>query len=276
MNEQALKHRILEISKERNVNFQTVLTKLAEERFLARVSMSTVKKHLILKGGNLLYNQLNTQRKTVDIDFSLKNIKSDPALITELIEKIVKIDLDDGFMFSNVVGERLDHHRMEEPGMRFKITYSIGKMKNKIQVDLAIGDIIEPISIKYHPMKYKGNSIYPGEITLLAYSLEFQCAEKLQIIMGLGEATSRMRDFYDVLIIFRSQKLHEKKFKKILEEVFKKRYTELKESISYSSEGFENMQNAWTSFHRKQKLSNFDLNFKEVISEINSYLKKVI
>lgn len=216
MNEQALKYRLLEIAKESNVDFQTILTKLAEERFLARLSHHKIKEHFILKGGNLIANLLPTRRRTMDIDFAIKNLKSTPKGLTDFVLQIMTINLDDGFSFTDLESEPLTHHQMEEPGIRFKITYQIGKMKNKIQIDLAIGDVAEPILIPYNHIKYHNKPLYPGEISLLAYSLEYQCAEKIQIIMSLGEATSRLRDFYDVFLMINSNKLDQKKLKQIL------------------------------------------------------------
>ena len=64
----------------------------------------------------------------------------------------------------------------------------------KIQIDFGVGDVMVPgpRMIEY-PVFLGGKTIH-----LLAYPVESAVAEKLQAMVALGEANSRMKDFYDV------------------------------------------------------------------------------
>jgi hypothetical protein len=66
----------------------------------------------------------------------------------------------------------------------------------KIQIDFGVGDVMVPgpRMIEY-PVFLGGDAIQ-----LLAYPIESSIAEKLQAMVALGSANSRMKDFYDVWI----------------------------------------------------------------------------
>jgi hypothetical protein len=69
----------------------------------------------------------------------------------------------------------------------------------KIQIDFGVGDVMVP-----GPRMIEYPAFLGGEtIHLLAYPVESAIAEKLQAMVALGEANSRMKDFYDVWICSR-------------------------------------------------------------------------
>jgi predicted nucleotidyltransferase component of viral defense system len=64
----------------------------------------------------------------------------------------------------------------------------------RIQIDFGVGDVIVPgpRMIEYPAF------LTSDTIQLLAYPVESAIAEKLQAMVALGNANSRMKDFYDV------------------------------------------------------------------------------
>ena len=74
MNSMELKDRIRNISKERNVDFNTLLRLYMYDRFIERLSVSKYKNNFVLKGGFYLSILLGVeQRTTMDIDVAFKN-----------------------------------------------------------------------------------------------------------------------------------------------------------------------------------------------------------
>ena len=76
MNENALKDRIRNISKERGQTAKECWIKLYLERFLSRLSRSQYSDKLIFKGGFLLSYLLETGRETSDLDFLLTRMNA--------------------------------------------------------------------------------------------------------------------------------------------------------------------------------------------------------
>src|SRR5690606_31962015 len=68
------------------------------------------------------------------------------------------------------------------------------KVRLRIQIDFGVGDVMVPgpRMIEYPAF------LASDTIQLLAYPVESAIAEKLQAMVALGNANSRMKDFYDV------------------------------------------------------------------------------
>lgn len=68
-----------------------------------------------------------------------------------------------------------------------------------MQIDMAFGDIVYP-----HPVKTQLPSMleFPNA-HLLCYSRESAIAEKFHAMVHLGDANSRMKDFYDLYTLAR-------------------------------------------------------------------------
>lgn len=68
-----------------------------------------------------------------------------------------------------------------------------------MQVDIGFGDAITPA-----PQELEFPSLLSAEGSRLkAYPRETVVAEKLQAVVALGQANSRMKDFYDLLALSR-------------------------------------------------------------------------
>jgi hypothetical protein len=76
---------------------------------------------------------------------------------------------------------------------------SIGRVKIPFSIDLGVGDVVVP-----SPVERTLPVLLPEfeEPKILTYSLESTVAEKLDAIISLMEATSRMKDFFELYIIW--------------------------------------------------------------------------
>lgn len=136
-------------------------------------------------------------RSTMDIDKTISGFDLTIDETTKVINEIMSIELDDGVRFDiKQVEEIMDD--MEYTGVRFNIGAYMDTVYAPIKIDISTGDAITPGAIKH---EYK-MLLEDDVIELWSYNLETVLAEKIQTILNRGIINTRMRDFYDVNILF--------------------------------------------------------------------------
>jgi predicted nucleotidyltransferase component of viral defense system len=277
MNETALKDRLKVIAKEKGVTFNETWKQFLLERFLARLSRSKHQEKFIFKGGLLLAQYIVIGRETIDADFLMRKLKSEAPSIQSAFIDIISIDLGDKFQFEWDSIEELVQPHMEYAGFRISIKTCFGKMKDKIQVDIGVGDLVNPLEENIRVLEYKGKPIFEDEITLMVYPAETIFSEKLETIISKGAINSRMKDYHDLLLLSREKELLEnKKLLAAIHTTFQHRGTNLKLPIQFDTLGIENLQKLWANHLRtlgafKEQL-NLPSEIIDAIQEINSYL----
>ena len=221
MNSMELKDRIRSISKERNVDFNTLLRLYMYDRFIERLSISKYKNNFVLKGGFYLSTLLGVeQRSTMDIDIAFQNALFSKNVIEEMIISIISIDIYDSITI-NYIG--IDEIRDEDyyGGFRVILEVHFENIKERFNIDIATGDPITPSEIRY---RYKP-LLVDKYIDVWAYTIETVIAEKLETILSRVEGNSRMRDFYDIYLICSKEKSNIRIdiLKEAIEKTFKKR-----------------------------------------------------
>ena len=94
--------RLLNYAKHEKLNFNRVLLYYFQERFLYRLSISSHKDQLILKGGALLLTlDIEKGRPTKDIDFLSQVPSLTNERATSIIQEISKISANDGVVFDS-------------------------------------------------------------------------------------------------------------------------------------------------------------------------------
>src|SRR6056297_8880 len=92
----SIRDRLYNLSKSENINFDPILLIYFQERLLYRLSKTTFKDKLILKGGLIILSKSNFKTRTTrDIDFLGKNISNNFDEIRDIFEKICKFNIDD-------------------------------------------------------------------------------------------------------------------------------------------------------------------------------------
>jgi hypothetical protein len=140
----SVKAKLLNLSKERSVDFNSILLRYFQERFLYRLTVSKYKNNFILKGGLLLIVvKVPMSRPSIDMDFLALKTKNDTDLIEKIFCEICLIESNDGVIFDNrnIKIERIIEEADYE-GIRIKLPAMLGKIKNQVQVDLGFGDEI--------------------------------------------------------------------------------------------------------------------------------------
>ena len=198
MNSMQLKDKLKNISKEKNVDFNTLLRLYMYDRFIERLSVSKYKDNFILKGGFYLSTLFGVEnRTTMDIDAAFRNENFNEETIVKMIKEIVSIEIGDNAKLSYL---GISPIRDEDVygGFRVDILVEIDNIKEKFHVDIATGDPITPKEIIY---KYK--PIMSDEyVELWAYNIETVIAEKIETILSRVELNGRMRDYYDIYLIY--------------------------------------------------------------------------
>lgn len=247
INEQALKDRLQTIAKEKEIPFNACWKQLLLERFLARLSRSSHVNKFIFKGGFLLSYIMKIGRETIDLDFLLTRMNAEVKGLQEVFEEIVSISSNDGFNFFFESIELLSQPHMEYPGYRTILKVFFAKMKDKIHVDVGIGDVVEPQNREIKLFEYRGKPFFEESISLLVYPIETIFAEKLETVLSKGSRNSRMKDFHDLLLLLRDKSLQSsKKLYDNVQKTFENRGTTLK-PIQFDEAGHRALQQLWTA-----------------------------
>lgn len=220
------------------------------ERFLYRLSVSQYKKSFFLKGGLMLMVwDPGTHRATLDIDLLARANNSD-----ENISRILKticaqsIPQEDGLLF-DVQDLSLERSQIETEyaGLSARFSAHLHTAKLPMRIDIGFSDRIfpEPAKIIYPPLLD-----FPSP-ELQGYTPETMIAEKLDAMIRLGLANSRMKDFYDIWTLLRRFEIKSEIIGPIIESVFRNRKTTVKEIPKAFSEEFYQMPKTkarWNAF----------------------------
>lgn len=221
MNSMQLKDKLKNISNEKKVDFNTLVRLYMYDRFIERLSVSKYKDNFILKGGFYLSTLFGVEnRTTMDIDTAFKNANFNEETIVKMIKEIVSIEIDDNAKLS-YLGISPIRDEDEYGGFRADIQIEIDNIKEKFHIDIATGDPITPKEINYKYKPILGDSY----VILWAYNIETVLAEKIETILSRVELNGRMRDFYDIYLIYTKDwdNVNLEDFVKAIEKTFYKR-----------------------------------------------------
>lgn len=260
-----------------NAKATTLIRNFVMERFLERMALSKYHNNLILKGGLLIASMVGLDnRATMDIDTTIRNYNLSTEDAKKMIEDIIAIPLDDGIQFEikNVEGIM---DEAEYPGIRFKLEAVLNMMKTPLKIDISTDDVITPREVNY---KYK-LMFEERSISLLVYNLETLLAEKMETIISRGTLNTRMRDYYDLMIlkVVKSDTINYADLAKALEATSRKRksYKLLLDSkhILEQIKSDAGLMKQWRIYQRKYGYA-VDYNWEEIIKNVEQLFEKLI
>jgi hypothetical protein len=164
---------------------------------------------------------------------------------------------------------------MDYPGVRIICHFMLGKMRGRIQMDMAIGDTVEAVRTPLKRIRYKDQPLMGPDFSLLSYTRELIFAEKLQIAIAKGKDNTRMRDYYDMFKLSQST-LDPSLFRVCLNSVFAKRETPLITAITFDEKTISKLQTYWEGYAVKSRLQDAPRAISEIISLINGMLKNIL
>ena len=262
-----LKDLIRNLSKEVGIEAHVLIRKYMMERFLERVSSSKYNGSFILKGGMLVAAFVGVEaRATMDIDTTIKGIPVTMVDMERTITEISNIDLDDNVKFRiKKVSEIMDE--AEYSGIRFSMDAVLDGAVIPLKIDISTGDVITPREIAYsYKLMFEDRTI-----PIMTYPIETVLAEKLETVISRSITNTRMRDFYDIHILLKSQNINADILALALERTAKKRgnfsLLENAESVLKIVKSDEDMKRLWDIYQKKFKYAG-EYTWDEVIHSV--------
>ena len=273
--------KLLNLSRQtKGSDYNLILLRFVQERFLYRLSLSAYRENFFLKGGALLYaHERFAARPTRDMDFLGDHINRDKENIKRIMLEICSIACEeDGVTFD--CGEEdiwLEDITVEQEynGTRVHLTARMDTIVQPFSIDVGFGDVIvpQPAHLDY-PLLIEG---LPA-VNVEAYSLETVVAEKFQTMIDRGTINSRMKDFFDVYTILKADKVDDALLKEAVVEVFANRGTQMDADDVVFSEDFvqdETRQNMWKVYLKRIKYKD-ELSFSEVMDVVRERLQPMM
>jgi len=185
---------------------------------------------------------------------------------------------EDGLRFDpkTVKAERTKEDADYE-GVRVTFTAFLEKAQIPMQIDIGFGDTVTPGPVE---MEYP-TLLEPPNPRLLAYPRETVVSEKLEAMVKLGIANSRMKDFHDLHSLSITFEFDGKTLTEAVRATFKQRGTELPAGgvpLAFTPEFYEdeNKVKQWSAFCNKNKSYVQQTKFRDVVAHLASFLVPVI
>jgi hypothetical protein len=136
--------------------------------------------------------------------------------------------VDDGLVFDSA-SIRIQPIRDEIAygGQRIQLRASLGKAMVQLQVDVGFGDVITPERIE---AEYPTLLDHPAP-RLWTYPRETVIAEKFEAMLSLGQANTRLKDFWDVAVLAEHFEFDGETLRTAIEETLRARGTVLTAEI---------------------------------------------
>lgn len=272
--------RLLAFAKKENRDFNQVLTQYFQERLLDRLARSRYIEQFALKGA-LLFIALEDGstavrgRPTKDIDFEALKLRPEPEQIRAVFSEIAALpsDPDDGVVFftKDLEAEQIVADE-EYEGVRVHLPALLGKMRNRIQIDVGFGDAITP-KPQLAPFPTLLDGFVPPQ--LLTYPLETVVAEKFEAAIDLAEANSRMKDFRDLYVLAVTTPFDGAVITEAMRRTFERRGTSLSSGSTVMTEGFArdaDRLSAWAGYLRKERIDTVPGSFEAVMLVILDFV----
>lgn len=270
----SVRDRLLNLARERRENFQAVLTRYAVERLLYRLSVSKYRGQFLLKGAMLFFvwsGQL--YRPTRDLDLLGTGENSVPRM-KKIFGEICKIPVDDDglkFLTGTIRGTRIREDE-EYEGVRLTLAARLAAARISVQVDIASGD-----AVKSEPKEEEFPTLLPLPAPRLKiYPREAVIAEKFQIMVALGIANSRMKDFSDLWTLARTFPFEGEALGEAIAATFERRHTALPTAspLALTSEFSEDRakQAQWKAFLERVPLPSDGHTLTDVINLLRDFL----
>ncbi len=196
-NAMQLKAHVNNMAKEAGIPTQALMQSYLLERLLERLSRSTWRDNIVIKGGVLISSLVGvSSRTTMDLDTTVRGFALTHDSAEKVFRDIMAVKVDDDWEFEL---DRIEDIRETDdyPGIRVHLKGSYPPMLVPLTVDVTTGDRITPDAVEYsYPLLFG-----EGEISLMAYPIETVLAEKLETVVSRGVANTRLRDFYDIYVL---------------------------------------------------------------------------
>lgn len=254
-------------AKKTGIPAQVLLRKFMMERFMERVSQSAYRDNFVLKGGLLVSAFVGSElRSTMDIDTTIKGLPVTAEHIRQVVTEISTVQLGDNVTFQiNDIAPIMDE--ADYQGLRLSMSAMLNESVIPMKIDISTGDAITPAEIRYeYPLMFENRSI-----PIMAYPIETVLAEKIETIISRSTANTRMRDFYDIYILTKTQAVDTAILRQALAATAKKRGSiallDSADSILFAISHDADMYRNWQQYAKKNPYVG-SVSWEDVLSEV--------
>lgn len=272
----SIRTRLLNKAKSEGIDFNQILVRFALERLLYRISQSTHAEFYVLKGAllfTLWYDM--PHRSTRDADF-LGFGTSDLDTIRHTFREIVSIEVLDGIIFDagSVSAEDI-RQEAGYAGVRVLVAATLDGARCKVQVDIGFCDAVTPGPIHADYPILIDDMPVPRLRTYPVYSV---VAEKFHAMALHGMTNSRLKDYFDLHVIFSRESLNPKTLEQAINATFTRRGMDAPMTLPVGlTDEFATdptRQSIWTAFLRKNDLAAVPL--IDVVTDLRSEFQKIL
>lgn len=270
--------RLKALSKETGIAMPAILRRYAQERLLYRLSISPEAGNFCVKGGVLLsaYYKGRLLRPSDDIDFNGFMTDGSIEKVGDVLRQVVAHCVVDDGLEIDISSMRIKAVREGRiPGGKISLVAKVGTARVELSVDVGFGNKITP-EVKTLVMPTMLGNLVPAP-TVLAYPIETCVAEKSAIIEEHGMVNTRLKDYFDLLMISKTQEFSGAILSQAIRNTFDFRETvvPLTEMDGLSDEFVEDHDVAWKAFLKKIDYRE-TLPFSEVVTEIRGFLNPAL
>lgn len=267
--------RLRNLARVRGVDVNALLIQYAVERLLYRVSKSAYENRFILKGAMLFRVWTGSlHRPTQDVDL-LGFGDAQPDGLIRVFQEILRAhdDPQDGMAYDPdaITAEEI-REGQAYPGVRVRIPATLGNARVVVQVDVGFGDAVTPEAQEQEFPTLLGHD----SPRMRTYPQETSIAEKLEVIASIGLVNSRMKDYYDILIMSRRFSFDGYTLASSIRATFERRGTpipsEIPEGLKDSFANDATKQAQWKAFLKRTKITDAPEELNEVVRLIRAFL----
>jgi predicted nucleotidyltransferase component of viral defense system len=263
---------LLNLARAGDADFQALLVQFAVERFLYRLSISSVADRFVLKGATLFRIWSGELRRpTMDVDL-LGSGEATTAAIQAAVATALRVEApDDGLRFDSA-SVRAEEIRsgQEYGGVRAHCTAFLGTARIPVQIDVGFGDAVHPKPERAEVPAMLG---HPPAV-LAVYPPESVVAEKLEAIVSLDLANTRMKDFHDLREISRRFEFDLAVLRAAIQATFERRKTPmppaLPPGLTAAFHELPEKRQQWIAFVERMRFRDVPRDLRQVVEEVGA------
>jgi len=272
----SIRQRLLDLTRAQKGDFQICLDRYAVERLIYRLSISKARERFLLKGALLFTAWFDApHRPTRDADF-LGLGEPDAAQLADTMRNLCVVAADDGLSYdADSVRVAEIREQASYAGLRVTLRAALDGASCRVQLDVGFGDAVTPGPVEIEFPTLLDDLPRPR---LRVYPRETAFAEKLEAIQVLGIANSRMKDYFDLLLLAREGVMSPESLVEAIRATFRRRGTPLPETLPLGlSDEFstnEAKRKQWDAFIRRNQLQAPALDV--VVTELSEFVLELL
>ncbi|MDB1689046.1 nucleotidyl transferase AbiEii/AbiGii toxin family protein [Enterococcus casseliflavus] len=214
-----LKSKVKNIAREKEVDPQLVLRHYMMEKFLEKIAESPYRDNFVLKGGFLIGSKYGIENRTTkDIDATFREMKLTEEVLTSVLDDIFLEPTKEGIQFE-IKAIKETREADFYPGFSLRVLAHLENMRPDFKVDITTGYSIHPETVNHeHKLMFEDRTIH-----LESYPTEQIVAEKLSATFDFLTDNSRGKDFYDLYMIPKMEKIDDQTLMESVRNTFSKR-----------------------------------------------------